>query len=77
MADLWVLPRPVKSLQNGPDCKYARTAFAKRKRAICPKHQIVRWESLGERYQHLGERGRSEREHGQERADSAVKEGNF
>ena len=34
-------------------------------------------ESQGERVSHLGERGKSEREHGEERVDSTVKEGRF
>ena len=34
-------------------------------------------ESQGEQEPHLGERGGSEREHGEERVDSTVKEGRF
>ena len=43
MIDLSVLPKPANSLQ-----KYARTVFdnGKRNRAICPHHQIVRWERV-------------------------------
>ena len=70
MANLLVLPRPAKSMQDGAGFskklehsrhakkvavasvpqrvvgKYARAVLAKSKknRAVCPKHQIVRWE---------------------------------
>ena len=40
-----------------------------------PDHEKV--ESQGGREPHLGERGRSEREHGVERVNSTVKEGRF
>ena len=58
----------------------ASTSLAKRKRnrAVCPDHQIVRWEETkGEREPHFGERGRSEWEHGEERVDSTVKKRRF
>ena len=61
--------------------KYVRAAFARRKRnrAVCPEYQIVWWEkdSQAEREPHLGERGGSEREHGEERMDFTVKESRF
>ena len=71
MADLLVLPRPAKSVQNGAGfsgktgtywaCrkgksglsateravgKNAEAALAKRNRAVCPKHQIMRGERV-------------------------------
>ena len=54
--------------------KYARAAFAKRKKNIlvCPKHQIVTWESQDEQ-----EREGSEQEHGEEKVDFTVKEDRF
>ena len=59
--------------------KYARAAFAKRKRnkAVCPEYQIVRKErvKVSERRTLARERRRSEREYGEERVDYTVKEG--
>ena len=59
--------------------KYARAAFSKRKRAFCPKHQIVWWEivKMSEGRNLARERGESEREHGEERVDFTVTEGRF
>ena len=63
--------------------KYARAAFVKRKRnrAVCPKHQIVKWErvKVGESHIVVREREGSERERDQrgEKRDSTVKEGRF
>ena len=60
---------------------YVRAAFARRKRnrAVCPEYQIVWWkkDSQAEREPHLGERGGSEREHGEETMDFTVKESRF
>ena len=60
--------------------KYAGVAFAKRKRnkALCLKHQIVRGERAKVSESRTSARGRgSEREHGEERVDSTVKDGRF
>ena len=102
MADLLVLPRPAKSVQNGAGfsgktgtnwaCrkrksglsateravgKNAGAALAKRKRnrAVCPEYQIMRRKrvKVGESRTLARVRG-SEREHGEERVDSTVKE---
>ena len=105
MADLMVLPRPAKSVQNGAGfsgktgtywaCrkrksglsateraggKNAGAAFAKRKRnrAVCPEYQIMRGgESRWARAAPWRVRGRSEREHEEERVDFTAKEGRF
>ena len=57
--------------------EYARAAFAKRKsnRAVCPKHQMVRWERVKVSWSRTlpREREGSEREHGEER-DSKQRE---
>ena len=57
--------------------KYARATFAKgkRKKAVCPKHQIVRWERVKMRDLPWQKRGASEKEHGKERVDFTVKKG--
>ena len=59
-------PAEKERVASVPQRKYARAALAKRKRnrAVCPDHQY-----------HEG--GGSEREHGEERVDSTVKEGRF
>ena len=106
MADLLVLLRPAKSVQNGAGfsrktgtnwaCqkgksglsatekavgKNAGAALAKRKRnkAVCPKHQIMRWErvKVGESRTLARESGESERELGKEKMDSSVKKSRF
>ena len=59
--------------------RYARAAFAKRKRAISPGYHIVRWErvKVSESRTLARERGRSEQKLVEERVDSTVKEGRF
>ena len=58
---------------------YTRAAFAKRRRnrAVCPEYQIMRGEreSRWARTAPWRERGESKREHGEERVDSTVKDG--
>ena len=106
LADLLVLPKPAKSVQNGAGFsgktgtywayrngksglgateravgKYAGAALAKRKRnrAACLEYQIMGGErvKVGESRTLARERERSEREHGEERVDSTVKEERF
>ena len=80
VANLFVLPRPAKSLQNDAGF-YAPSEppFPKKKEqsrlSRLPDCKVG--ESQGEREPHLGERWRSEREHGEERVDFTVKEGRF
>ena len=58
--------------------RQSRLCQNKRNRAVSSEHHIIRGgESQGEREPHLGERRGSEREHGEERVDSRVKEGKF
>ena len=58
--------------------KYTRAAFAKRNRAVCPEHQVVRWDRVKvSESRTLARKRGSEREHGKERVDSTVKEGRF
>ena len=60
--------------------KYARAAFAKKKRnrAVSPEYQIVRGESQGEREPHLEEREGDQSESKRKKGvDSTVKEGRF
>ena len=56
----------------------AAYAIMKMNRAVCSKHQIVRWEKvkMNESRTLARERG-SEREHEEERVESTVKEGSF
>ena len=58
--------------------KYARAAFVEMKsnRAVGLVHQIVRWVRVKVN-ESLGERWGSERENGEKRVDSTVKEGRF
>ena len=63
------------------DGKYAGAAFPKRKRnrAVCPEHQIMRWEGVEVSENRILARERRESgwKHGEERMDSTVKENRF
>ena len=73
-------PAKKESVSKRTVGKYARAVLAKRKKEpsrLSKAPDLKRGESQGKREPHLGEKGRSERKHGEKRVDSTAKEGRF